>query len=251
MNLVLGLVFANTDGSQTQEPWQYLGVASVDDAVAGAHVDGVAAAFGRRYLGVGSVVALDGHDQVAGGPFAGAVLHAVAAHVDGDAPTTIPEIEAVPWWQLESAFGPGTLVGVHARRCLVDDVEVATAAAEIVGEASAHQMTLSSVTPAAVLAMGALLEQRLAPPVRDALRGWLDVIAESAGDDEIPPAQLRASLVEGGTPEWLVDDLVARAGRSAVGARGAREAFVTPLFDRLEKGKHLGEAVVALRAARR
>ena len=62
MNLVLGLVWRNPDGSHTEEAWQYLGTATVDDAVAGACIDRVAAEFGRVFVDVGSVIAVDDHD---------------------------------------------------------------------------------------------------------------------------------------------------------------------------------------------
>ncbi len=248
MNLVLGLVFKNADGSLSEEAWQYLGCAAVDDAVENAHVDGVAGEFGRVYVGVGSVIALDEHDGFNIRPFDSAMsLRARPARVQADAPwTQVAEIEAVPWWRFVSAFGPGTVVGVHLRRCLAQDVDDAVAAAEVVGEAVAHQMTLYDVTPAATAAMGALLEH-VVPAVREVLVGWLDVIAECSGSDADSPEAMRAALVEEGTPDWLIDDLVARAVVSADSASACRAALLTPLFDRLVAQKLAGTAVIALR----
>ncbi len=62
MNLVLGLVWRNPDGSHTEEAWQYLAATSVNDACDAACIDGVAGEFRRVFVGVGSVIALDDHD---------------------------------------------------------------------------------------------------------------------------------------------------------------------------------------------
>lgn len=255
MNLVLGLVWKNADGSFTEEAWQYLGCASEDDAFAGACVHGVAGEFGRVFVGVASVVALDDHDGWNERPFTtGAALRERPARIDAVEPWSprLTEIEDIAWPDLVCAFGTGTLVGVHLRRCLSANDEVAQSAAEFVGEAVAHQMTIYDVTPAATFAMGALLEH-VSPPVGEVLRGWLDVIAgqsaPEAGDDS--DASIRASMVAEGVPDWLVDHLVARARVSVEGARGCRVSFLQPLFDRLEARGLVGEAVVALRRSLR
>lgn len=257
MNLVLGLVWKNADGRFTEEAWQYLGCASHDDAFAGACADGVAGEFaGRVFVGVGSVVDLDDHDGWNSRVFAaGSALRERPARIDATEPRSprLAEIEDVAWPSFVCAFGTGTLVGVHLRRCLSDDDEVAASAADLVGEAVAHQMTIYDVTPAATLAMGALLEH-VSPDVREVLRGWLDVIAGQCGvdasDDESDEA-MRASMIAEGIPDWLVDDLVARARVSIAGARGCRVSFVQPLFDRLEPRGLVGDAVVALRRSLR
>lgn len=249
MNLVLGLVWRNPDGSHTEEAWQYLGTASVDDAVAGACVDGVAGEFGRVFVGVASVIELDDHDGWNARSVDGTTLHPRPAGLIASEPASprLNPIEDGGWWRFVCAFGTGTLVGVQLRRCLSADVDVANGAAEIVGEAVAHQMTLYDVTPPATLAMGALLDH-VAPPVRETLGAWLDVIAEQSVDgDEASDGDLRSTFLAEGMPEWLVDDLVARATVSIAGAKGCRATFMMPLFDGLEARGRLGPATVALR----
>jgi hypothetical protein len=258
MNVVLGLVWKNVDGSFTEEAWQYLGAASSDDAFDAACADGVAGEFGRVFVGVASVVDLDDHDGWNTRPFAaGGPLKARPASIVDSEPRRprLAEIEDVAWPGFVCAFGTGTLVGVHLRRCLSADTEVAQGAAEVVGEAVAHQMTIYDVTPAATLAMGALLPH-VSPAVADVLRSWLDVIAEQCapdgdvGDGDSDDA-VRASLVKEGVPDWLVDDLVARARVSSAGARGCRVSFLQPIFQTLEAGGLVGAAVVALRRSLR
>ena len=253
MNLVLGLVWRNPDGSHTEEAWQYLGTATVDDAVAGACIDGVAGEFGRVFVGVGSVIALDDHDGWNTRRVDGATAHPRPAGLVAAEPVSprLEPIEDGAWWRFVCAFGTGTLVWVQLRRCLSTDVDVAHGAADIVGEAVAHQMTLYDVTPTATLAMGALLDH-VAPPVGETLAAWLDVIAEQSADSvEGSDGDLRSTFLAEGMPEWLVDDLVARAAVSIAGAKGCRASFMLPLFDGLEARARLGPATVALRRSLR
>ena len=256
MNLVLGLVWRNADGSHTEEAWQYLGATSVDDACAAACIDGVAGEFGRVFVGVGSVTNLDDHDGWNSRRVDGAIAHPRPAGLVAAEPVSprLNPIEDGAWWRFVCAFGTGTLVGVQLRRCLSVDVDVANGAADIVGEAVAHQMTLYDVTPTAALAMGALLDH-VAPPVRETLAAWLDVIAEqsaeSADGEEASDGDLRHTFLAEGMPEWLVDDLVARATVSIAGAKGCRVSFMLPLFDGLEARGRLGPATVALRRSLR
>ncbi|APR81302.1 Hypothetical protein A7982_06649 [Minicystis rosea] len=248
-SFLLGLVWRNADGSCLEEPWQFFGRESLPAALAAARRDGLAGELGRTFLGVVTVAdendpAIDHTpwsarriDPTQAPSLAELDAKLAAAGIDlaawQEPARTGPScdaIEHVRWWELECAFGTGTLVAVLLRRCLAEDPEVAADSAELVGECIAHQTTIYSATPSAVAAIADLLP-RLSQAPRETLAAWLEVVAESSVDDlrgkteSALRATLARTLRKGGTPDWMIDGLIERGVRHAVAAAACRDVF--------------------------
>lgn len=266
-SFVLGLVWKNADASCTEEPWQYFDRESLPAALAAARRDGIAGAFGRTFLGVATVESANAE------PWTSRPIDPTRApsHADLDdqirasgidlvpwgeparAGAPLESIEQVPWWQFECAFGTGTLAGIELRRCAALDPEVAAASAELAGECIAHQMTLYSVTPAAIAAIAELL-QRPTVSSRKTLAAWLDVVAKQASAtprDEPEPVlreKLRKKLQKGGMPDWMIGDIVERGVRHDAAVRACRQAFAAraATFEELARAGLIGKPTTRL-----
>lgn len=241
-SFILGLVWKNPNGTFTEEPWQYFSRESLEDALTHARKDGKAGEFGRTFVGVKTVERADVELPEPWGPRKIAAkdapkLAVLEAQLRGErvspkawAPTVLrakspAALEKTKWWKYECAFGTGTLSGVLLRECLAKSEKVALEAATVAGESIAHQSTLYEVTPHAVVAMRAMLPL-VTPKVRKELQGWLEVITDAANAEAGPTPtakELRATFVETGTPEFLIENLIARALTGYAAAKAIRK----------------------------
>ncbi len=267
-SFVLGLAFRNPDGTCTEEAWQFLSRESLPAALSAARRDGLAAEFGRNFLGVATVESFDEHESWTARPLPPertpslAELDATLASSGLDiAPFAEParcgpspdSIERTPWWQWTCAFGPGTMVGVFLRRCLAIDPACAEEAAELAGECVAHQRTLASATPAAIAAIADLLAMPTVS-VRGTLRDWLEVIAEESSkelpveSEAIVRARIQGMLEAKGMGLLLLEPLVQRKLAAVPVVRNCRATFAARAesFELLAREGLLGEATVEL-----
>jgi hypothetical protein len=197
LKLFVELCYRHPDGSWSIEPGFYEGPTGAA-MLAEARRDGVAGRFGREFEGICGVVRptgrLDGLPKPRMASSDPRDPTRLAAQLSAlrlvDLGDTAPEpallapaadVDAVPWYSLDAAFGPATGAGVVLRRCWAADEATAKAAAEEVGPMLCHEGTLYGATVAALPALARLVrDPRVAG--RGALLALLADISASAVD---------------------------------------------------------------------